>query len=242
MTDESNTVLTNLRTAHNGDWGLDLSSQEVHKLWADIEAKEIISSCMQILSSQEVHELESATAGGAGMSEEELRPCPFCGGKNVLSTELQDGLPFIAYCQCGAENEAENWNTRPIEDELRKRIAELSQAVGLITTLKPTMVMDTEHPLDMAKEVVEYVTVRIAELVEAGQRWRVVADGELPEFGTSILFYDSILEKINKGTCTALDRDKTNLQWITDDGLYYHGNRCEYITRWMPLPELPEVK
>jgi len=55
----------------------------------------------------------------------ELIPCPFCGGKNVLSTELQDGLPFIAYCQCGAENEAENWNNRPIEDELRKRIAEL---------------------------------------------------------------------------------------------------------------------
>ena len=58
-----------------------------------------------------------------------LKPCPFCGGKNVLSTELQDGLPFIAYCQCGAENEAENWNTRPLEDELRKRIAELEELV-----------------------------------------------------------------------------------------------------------------
>jgi len=58
---------------------------------------------------------------------EELRPCPFCGGKNVLSTELQDGLPFIAYCQCGAENEAENWNTRPIEDALKARIAELEE-------------------------------------------------------------------------------------------------------------------
>ena len=45
-----------------------------------------------------------------------------------------------------------------------KRIAELSQAVGLITTLKPTMVMDADHPLDMAKEVEEYVTSRIAEL------------------------------------------------------------------------------
>ena len=58
-----------------------------------------------------------------------LKPCPFCGGKNVLSTELQDGLPFIAYCQCGAENEAENWNTRPIEDNLRNRIAELEALV-----------------------------------------------------------------------------------------------------------------
>jgi len=36
MTDES-TVLNNLRTAHYGDWGLDLTSQEVHELWAEIE-------------------------------------------------------------------------------------------------------------------------------------------------------------------------------------------------------------
>ena len=49
-------------------------------------------------------------------------------------------------------------------NKLEARIAELSQALGLITTLKPTMVMDTDHPLDMAKEVAEYVTARIAEL------------------------------------------------------------------------------
>jgi hypothetical protein len=60
-----------------------------------------------------------------------------------------------------------NWKeAEKINKELRARISELSQAVGLITTLKPTMVMDTEHPLDMAKEVAEYVTVRIAELEE----------------------------------------------------------------------------
>jgi len=55
----------------------------------------------------------------------EMKPCPFCGGKNVLSTEMQDGLAFIAYCQYAAENEAENRNIRPIEDDLRKHIAEL---------------------------------------------------------------------------------------------------------------------
>ena len=60
-----------------------------------------------------------------------------------------------------------NWKeAEKINKELRARISELSQAVGLITTLKPTMVMDTEHPLEMAKEVAEYVTARIAELEE----------------------------------------------------------------------------
>ena len=54
-----------------------------------------------------------------------------------------------------------------INKELRARISELSQAVGLITTLKPTMVMDVDHPLDMAKEVEAYVTARIAGLEAA---------------------------------------------------------------------------
>ena len=58
-----------------------------------------------------------------------------------------------------------NWKeAEKINKELRARISELSQAVGLITTLKPTMVMDVDHPLDMAKEVEAYVTARIAEL------------------------------------------------------------------------------
>lgn len=84
------------------------------------------------------------------------------------------------------------------------------------------------------------LTARIAEL-EAAQRWIPVTEG-LPEFGTSILFYDSILERTNKGTCTALNRDKTNLQWLTDDGIYYHGNRCEYITHWKEEPARPEAQ
>lgn len=38
MTDQ--TVLTNLRTAHYGDWGLDLTSQDVHELWGEIETRD----------------------------------------------------------------------------------------------------------------------------------------------------------------------------------------------------------
>lgn len=153
MTDKSSTVLNKLRTAHHDDWGLYLSSpsQEVHELWEDIEAKKIISSCIRFLSSQEVHKLEALV--------------------NRLieaGDRLSDSL--CTYPEEEKTIEVCNWNAivaeykEREEDALNDRIAELSQAVGLITTLKPTMVMDTEHPLDMAKEVVEYVTARIAEL------------------------------------------------------------------------------
>lgn len=76
--------------------------------------------------------------------------------------------------------------------------------------------------------------------VEAEQRWIPVSE-RLPESGAPILFYDSILEIINKGTCTAWNADNTNLHWFTDDNLFYFGNRSEYITHWMPLPEPPIV-
>ena len=70
---------------------------------------------------------------------------------------------------------------RPKVSDLLNRIAELSQAVGLITTLKPTMVMDVDHPLDMAKEVEAYVTARIAELEADSVQIQYVCEDELPE-------------------------------------------------------------
>ena len=100
-----------------------------------------------------------------------------------------------------------------------------------------------EGDAEDAAELLTLITdleARIAEL-EAERRWIPVSE-RLPEFGPSILFYDSILERTNKGTCTALNRDKTNLQWLTDDGIYYHGNRCEYITHWKEEPARPEAE
>ena len=96
----------------------------------------------------------------------ELKPCPFCGGSEIVVC----GVFNVMYCNgCGAETDMGDWNTRPIEDALNKRIAELSQALGLITTLKPTMVMDTDHPLDMAKEVAEYVSTIITNTQQANR-------------------------------------------------------------------------
>ena len=117
-------------------------------------------------------------------------------------------------------------NLRQENDRLEARIAELSQAVGLITTLKPTMLMDTEHPLDMAKEVAEHVTARIAELEEK-QRWIPVSE-RLPEKYTPVWV-----------TTTWGEQHSGNL---TDDcwtGLFRDFREGE-ITHWMPLPPNPE--
>lgn len=60
----------------------------------------------------------------------ELKPCPFCGGNAEI---IDDAMGTISRCRCcGAENgngvygaeghklAVKDWNTRPIEDELRK--------------------------------------------------------------------------------------------------------------------------
>ena len=111
---------------------------------------------------------------------EELKPCPFCGKDEANFTTDKWGNYYVECEYCGAQTNPyddkeiviEEWQTRPIEDDLIARIAELSQAVGLITTLKPTMVMDADHPLEMAKEVAEYVNNRIAELEKDNAEFR----------------------------------------------------------------------
>ena len=154
---------------------------------------------------------------------EKLKPCPFCGKMPEVEP---NGDCYCDYYICPMAPDSympKDWNTRPIEDELNKRIAELSQAVGLITTLKPTMVMDTEHPLDMAKEVAEYVNNRIAEL-EAERRWIPVSE-RLPEEKQSVL---------------ALDRTGTAYHWEYSRSL--SNIFVGYYTHWMPLPNPPEVE
>ena len=78
----------------------------------------------------------------------ELKPCPFCGGKAVTSTFLDwDDLEYMPIevndsesidGEVTCENERcingwwlsqKDWNTRPIEDALNARIAELESTI-----------------------------------------------------------------------------------------------------------------
>ncbi len=66
---------------------------------------------------------------------EELKPCPFCG-----STEIRYGygplFPVVWCNKCDAQvqdvddvdDAIKLWNTRPIEDALNKRVAELEES------------------------------------------------------------------------------------------------------------------
>ena len=58
-----------------------------------------------------------------------LKPCPFCGGTKICT---EKGIN-LNYCDnCSAESNIEHWNTRPIEDNLRKRIAELERDFDML--------------------------------------------------------------------------------------------------------------
>ena len=80
---------------------------------------------------------------------------------------------------------------------------------------------------------------RIAEL-EAERRWRVVADGELPELGKEVIFYDSIMERRLKGCL----RKNGGVEWLSDEGYTFSSRDGRYsrITHWMYAPQPPEVK
>jgi len=100
-----------------------------------------------------------------------LKPCPFCGGTKICTEKSIN----LNYCDnCSAESNVEHWNTRPIEDELNKRIAEL----------------ENEHNVWLigASNAVKNLEARIAELeaeidrlIEAGNALsNGIAEAEIP--------------------------------------------------------------
>lgn len=49
-----------------------------------------------------------------------LKPCPFCGGNNIVKEEQFD----LVFCRdCTSETNGDDWNKRPGEDNLRAQLA-----------------------------------------------------------------------------------------------------------------------
>lgn len=55
----------------------------------------------------------------------ELKPCPFCGGKNELKQER--GYVDVCCALIGSTISIDEWNTRPIEDALQAEIDRLQE-------------------------------------------------------------------------------------------------------------------
>lgn len=82
-----------------------------------------------------------------------LQPCPFCGGTKICT---EKGIN-LNYCDnCSAESNIEHWNTRPIEDDLRKRIAELEGKIDQLTAHSDIERQDDKSSNDTQKETFVY--------------------------------------------------------------------------------------
>ena len=76
------------------------------------------------------------------MSNEELKPCPFCGIEPV--TFNQTGLIICAYSMCGVNPESkskEDWNKRTT-DRLEQEVAELREALQSTLNLSDRFVVN----------------------------------------------------------------------------------------------------
>jgi predicted S18 family serine protease len=92
----------------------------------------------------------------------ELKPCPFCG----TTDKVQDNkYAETTICEmCGAEIYASYWNTRPIEDALNKRIAELQGEILKAGLRQGNYIKELHASQDRIAELEAYVE----ELIEAG--------------------------------------------------------------------------
>ena len=91
----------------------------------------------------------------------EIKPCPFCGSTDI---KLHDEISHAVWCQeCFAEmpsidieSAVELWNTRPIEDELRARIAELEADNDQLTAHDATERQDDKSPNNTQTQTIVY--------------------------------------------------------------------------------------
>ena len=96
-----------------------------------------------------------------------LKPCPFCGEKATLDYSVMPNRKhwFITCDCCGMMYQytlsqrkyvKDGWNTRPIEDDLRKRIAELEAENDQLTARWRQERQDDKSPNDTQTQTIVY--------------------------------------------------------------------------------------
>ena len=95
---------------------------------------------------------------------EKFKPCPFCGKDEANFTTDKWGNYHVECEYCGAQTNPyhdkelviEEWQTRPIEDDLRKRIAELEAEIDQLTAHDATERKDDKSPNDTQTQTIVY--------------------------------------------------------------------------------------
>ena len=146
---------------------------------------------------------------------EKLKPCPFCGEP----VEFNKFAEKVVCEDCGATIYSDYWNTRPIEDALNARIAELEGKIDQLTAHDATERQDDKSPNDTQTQTIVY------------GKWIPVSE-RLPE-----VYRDGDGEFIPFLVC---ENDKDYPYRAIYDGLNWgDGMFVADVTHWMPLPESP---
>ena len=87
---------------------------------------------------------------------EELRPCPFCKGEFAFDFEAKNFRCGICGATVLPDPYARTANTRPIEDDLRNRIAELELEIEQLTAHSDIERQDDKSPNDTQSQTIVY--------------------------------------------------------------------------------------
>ena len=67
-----------------------------------------------------------------------LKPCPFCGGPHEGHLKSAPGISINNSCAvCATFGGTRWWNTRPVEDQLRRDLEEMAAIVGASVDCMP---------------------------------------------------------------------------------------------------------
>ena len=82
---------------------------------------------------------------------EELRPCPFCGSEQPQDSKDDGNVPYefgmsrsCKFCSAAVNL---GWNTRPIEDALHARIADLESLVEQLIWVGNDLLVSNTNPV-----------------------------------------------------------------------------------------------
>lgn len=173
---------------------------------------------------------------GKIIEQGKLKPCPFCGvvpdhkiNGHGLDDEILCGnnsCPVYSTVDYMGGLGLQAWNTRPIEDALQARIANLEKDLAdtkepFLYELNRRMAVTTQNT--KLHRRIEELEDRIAKL-ESAQRW-IRVEERLPDDGIAVLVWDV---------------DIPLRGWL-EDGLWQDEkqNYLGGVTHWMDLPQSP---